>query len=923
MKSAKFMVLNRAFLFALSVLIAIPLTVSNAAASRKTAATVLPGGYSESVAISGFASPTDMAVANDGRLFVAERAGKVKVVVNGVVQATPVLSIGVDTTGERGLKGIVLDPNFSSNGYLYVFYTFPDSPAHHRVSRFTVVNNVASPQTESVILYTDTLGFSSNNIGGKMAFGKDGLLYIAVGDQGLSSYAAAMNSYFGKVLRIKSDGTIPSNNPYNGTASGKFKAIYATGFRNPKSISVNATDGDIYLTDNGSTKYEEVNSVLPGADYGWPSCEGYCIVTGVTNPVLSIPHKVATFYGTNIGAGVFYHANQFPASMKGDFLFGDTTLGWIKSLDASNGYTVGDFASGAASPTALSVGTDGQLYYLATTGYMYKIRYGTGVVVSPTPIPEKPEAIIDNPISGIKYKAGDTVQFSGTGLDQQDGTLPASAFSWTVDFYHDNSINAFQGPFNNTKSGSVILPKSGISSTNSWYRFNLTVTDSDGNKSSSFVDVFPQVSTMTVKTEPENFTVNVDGVASSSPKTFNSVVGFMRNVSVSSSQTMNGKPYKFSSWTDNGAINHNIETPVNSTSYTAMFTPLNSEVYMEKVGVIVVQANRGTDFSINTRYSNNGINWSGWTMSGYTFGDITMKTINGKLFQAVRGSDQGIYTRYTVNGSDWTPWTISGWTYGDVTMETFNGRLYQSIRGTNNGIYTRYTVDGDTWSNWELSGGTLGEVSLYPFLDKLVQAVRGTNDVIYTRYTQNGIDWTDWVGDGMTYGTITQNEFRGMLYQSIRGTDNGVYTRFSPNGIGWTGWTLSGYCLSPVSMVTFNGRQYQAIRGTDNGLYLRFTDNGAAWSPWFYDGTTNDDVKLAVFNDRLIESARGTDNAILTRSADPNQSWTGFNTSGLSLSAVTTFKYDNGKVIQAVRGTDNNIYSRVSPNGVDWYDWLK
>src|SRR5262249_6841757 len=147
----------------------------------------------------GFSSPTSMDVAPDGRIFVCQQTGTLKLIKNDVLQSTPVLTVTVDSNGERGLLGVVVDPNFTQNNYIYIYYTVP-SPAHNRVSRFTMNGDVASG--EVVLLDLDNLSTATNHNGGALHFGSDGKLYIAVGDNANGSNSQSFVILFGKILRI-------------------------------------------------------------------------------------------------------------------------------------------------------------------------------------------------------------------------------------------------------------------------------------------------------------------------------------------------------------------------------------------------------------------------------------------------------------------------------------------------------------------------------------------------------------------------------------------------------------------------------------------------------------------------------------------------------------------------------------------------
>src|ERR1700716_3125635 len=176
-------------------------------------AATLPSGFLETQ-INGLSSPTAMDFAPDGRLFVCLQGGNLRVIKNGVLLSTPFLTLTVDSSGERGLLGIAFDPNFATNNFVYVYYTVPGSPAHNRVSRFTANGDVAVAGSQMPILDLNNLSSAGNHNGGAIHFGPDGKLYIAVGENANGSNSQTLSNLLGKVLRINSDGTIPSENPF-------------------------------------------------------------------------------------------------------------------------------------------------------------------------------------------------------------------------------------------------------------------------------------------------------------------------------------------------------------------------------------------------------------------------------------------------------------------------------------------------------------------------------------------------------------------------------------------------------------------------------------------------------------------------------------------------------------------------------------
>ena len=201
-----------------------------------TAAT-LPPGFTETLVAGDLVRPTAMAIAPDGRIFVCEQDGRLRVIRDGALLDDPFHTLSVNSFGERGLLGVAFDPNFASNHFLYVYYTTSSAPIHNRVSRLTANGDVVVPGSELPILNLETLAATNHN-GGAIHFGNDGKLYVAVGENAVPSNSQTLDNRLGKMLRINANGTIPTDNPFNATATGLNKAIWALGLRNPFTFGV-------------------------------------------------------------------------------------------------------------------------------------------------------------------------------------------------------------------------------------------------------------------------------------------------------------------------------------------------------------------------------------------------------------------------------------------------------------------------------------------------------------------------------------------------------------------------------------------------------------------------------------------------------------------------------------------------------------
>src|SRR5688572_11464411 len=348
-------------------------------------AATLPAGFSETRVATGLVSPTAMAVAPDGRIFVAEKGGTLRVVRNNVLLAQPFLTVSVNAAGERGLLGIAFDPDYLSNRFVYVYYTTATEPIHNRVSRFTASStnpDVAQAGSEQPILNLPALGSSVHN-GGAIHFGNDGRLYVAVGENSVPANSQSLNTPLGKLLRINSNGSIPTENPFYSQTTGISRAILALGLRNPYNFAVDSFSGRIHVNDVGQDAWEEVNLGATAANYGWPQTEGPSPpgVSGVRYPIHSYQNA-----GSNcaIVGATFYRPRilRFPRAYDGRYFFGDFCGGFIRMLSPPNYSSAAGFATGISSLVDIQTHHDGTLYYLARGGgELFRVQSTTSTLV--------------------------------------------------------------------------------------------------------------------------------------------------------------------------------------------------------------------------------------------------------------------------------------------------------------------------------------------------------------------------------------------------------------------------------------------------------------------------------------------------------------------------------------------------------------
>jgi glucose/arabinose dehydrogenase len=609
-----------------------------------------PTGFQQVLVANGISNPTVMAFAPDGRLFVAQQTGALRIIQNGVLLATPAITLSVNSSGERGLLGIAFDPNFATNNFIYLYYTL-SSATNNRISRFTMSGNTIVAGSESVVLNLDPLSSATNHNGGTIDFGPDGKLYVGVGENANTANSQNLDTYHGKILRINSDGSVPAGNPFAGGTAQR-QRVWEYGMRNPYTLSIQPGTGRIFVNDVGQNAWEEVNDCTTGGlNYGWPTAEGFSSNPAFTNPVYAYAHGGGVGFGCAITGGTFFNptSSNYPTQYTGRYFFLDFCNNWIDMLTLSGSTaTRTNFASSiAGSPVGMATGPDGNLYFLSrANSAVYKITFtgstapiittqpqsisvaegspasftvtasgsqplsyqwrkntinisgatsstytipsvttsdagnysvivnnsagsatSNDAVLTVTPANQFPTATINTPAAGTTYAGGDVINFSGTGTDPEDVNIPASGFEWYVMFHHDAHTHPGPEAPDGVTNGSFSIPNSGETAANVFYRLYLVVTDSQGGSDTSFTDILPRTSTITLNTNPQGLQLTLDGQPFTAPLTVTSVEGMIRTIGAPSPQGI----YTFNNWSQGGTATQTFATPVNDVTYTAIF----------------------------------------------------------------------------------------------------------------------------------------------------------------------------------------------------------------------------------------------------------------------------------------------------------------------------------------------------------------
>ena len=443
----------------------------------------LPTGFQETKYMD-VDQPMAMAYAPDGRLFVCQRFGNIRIIKNGALLPASFASVNVSQQGERGLSGIALDPAFSTNGFVYIYYTTsstsmnPPATPKNRISRFTANGDVAVAGSETIILDNIPSDSGFHN-GGGVQFGGDGKLYISIGDSGTASNGQSLATIAGKVLRLNSNGTIPTDNPFFGQA-GVRQEIYQYGLRNPFRIRFRPGTNVLYIADVGEGAWEEINVGPAGANFGWSTYEGPTTDPNVVTPLHAYDHPSSPGGGgASITGGTFIENHTWPAAYQSNYFYGDYIDQFVRRLVVTAQNTLVQAASfgPATRPVDFIQGLDGDLYYADLNAAALRRIWYSGVSAGFTITTDKTSANGGDPIQinwtvpagrpstdwvGI-FKIGDpntaarwSQSTGGTATGSANATVPNESGTFEVR-YLDNS-NVVLGRSTHILVTAVVLP---------------------------------------------------------------------------------------------------------------------------------------------------------------------------------------------------------------------------------------------------------------------------------------------------------------------------------------------------------------------------------------------------------------------------------------------------------------------------------
>jgi len=464
-----------------------------------------PAGFFTEVVAGGFNLPTAIAFAPDGRIFVAEKGGVIKIIKDGVVLPVPFVTLpDVNDWADHGLLGLALDPNFAANGFVYLSYTHENTPGKNyegpktgRIVRLkasgdtadmstymvlvgTVGGDEAKPSCDDYPITADCLPTDSpsHSVGG-LRFGPDGKLYATIGD-GAGYFAVdprALNSLnldslAGKILRLNTDGTAPADNPFHtGDPNANRSRIWAYGVRNSLRFNFSPLSNSLFAGDVGWYSWEEINIVKPGMNLGWPCREGYeatpeynCATENYTDPAFAF-HHAANNDPYAITGGTF-SGTAYPEEYQHNYFLGHFGDPFIKRAVVSADdkiHFIENWFDNADGPVDFVTGPDGSIYYVAIfTGEVRHIVYAAD---------QKPKAVATaSVVTGVPPLS---VAFSSGGsLDPEGSPL---TFLWE---FGDGATS--------TEANPAHVYAEGV------YSAKLTVADGSGNTSSATLTIAAQ-----------------------------------------------------------------------------------------------------------------------------------------------------------------------------------------------------------------------------------------------------------------------------------------------------------------------------------------------------------------------------------------------------------------------------------------------
>src|SRR5712692_149981 len=322
--------------------------------------------------LTGLNFPVSLKFTPHGRIFYNEKdTGNIRIIQqDGTLLSTPFATVtGIFVDTEAGLLGIALDPSFTSNRYVYVYYTYrdPQSYTHGHIRRYTANGNTGGNPTDIF----DVISSAPNTVyhnGGYNKFGPDGKLYAQVCEFHQSQRSQDQSVTDGKMLRMNPDGAVPNDNPFPGSL------VYATGIRNAFGFDFDPSNNRLIATEAGPGSDDEINIIVKGGNYGWPTCLGICHDPRFIDPIVDFNTVVTPTGIATVAPNLYY--------------FGEWNTGYLERLQLNSTGFVLSMNQVYTQPRgiiAVEMGPDGKLYYTSPDGiYTYDLQTSTPNTPAPT-----------------------------------------------------------------------------------------------------------------------------------------------------------------------------------------------------------------------------------------------------------------------------------------------------------------------------------------------------------------------------------------------------------------------------------------------------------------------------------------------------------------------------------------------------------
>jgi glucose/arabinose dehydrogenase/PKD repeat protein len=475
------------------------------------------------------------------------------------------------------------------------------------------------------------------------------------------------------------------------------------------------------------------------------------------------------------------------------------------------------------------------------------------------PVNSPPVPVIDTPTSGLRWRVGDPISFSGHATDAQDGTLPSNRLSWSVVLNHCPSnchthpVQSFEG----VATGTFPAPDHDYPSSLSLI---LTATDSAGAAATTSVRLDPRTVDLTFATSPSGLRVGIGAESVTAPTTRTVIVGSSNSVSAPSPQALAGTSYAFRSWSDGGARAHNVIAPATPTTYTATFdrapvgcpaspsfdytvpTPTGPPAATSLPDGRVAFSALGSDGKyylvatdiINDPPATGPLECLGGAATdnpavaaGSSFAALFTRTSDNRLWQrTLTASSTGAWSQLPIGGTS---------ANGPAAVVTAGDVVHLVVRGTNGAVY-HATRRGATWSTWEnLGGGVLGTPAVAPRPGGgIVIIVRGTNNGVYAKYGNTG-SWTGWsglTGTTLSSPTVAWGYGPGRIDLFVAGTGGGLYQKGFANGA-WSGWIRLDTTLPASARLAAAARSGRVIVYASAGGATTYKQYVGGWVGYF------------------------------------------------------------------------------------------